>query len=533
MSFESLAFRHCIKIENFPPRWLTLIYLYDPDLPLFPLYYFHEIPSSIISTNRRPSDSERIFGYIEKINLLENNSLDVHIVVNKNLNRPENTEYLSSVTRAIRDRLGLSNPVILTDIENTFINDHQESNRVLIELWHRVVSNSFGDTLPFGSLYDPVFGLIRFVASFYSPGGRKSEYIQTHYFLSKIGQRIQSSGDIPQVDFYLLPTYYELRDRTNPINSFPDFRDLVAGVNSFCQKNCTTVSLNNRISISKFALADANKLTGEYIRERINSLNSSYRNPMMEAFNSFDKGPNRTVIFYMMLGDIRSHRYDPSTINVEDLGDIYDYKESTYQSPKVISIYCQQCFGNENAIPIDTWIETFLKYPLSVFPQKPLTKKDLLNNVRKIGKTERLLWIAGQARKVHSSACNDAIWCTKYTSKTSNKSMTRGPNPLACTLCLTSIRDACPAYNNIKEEEVSFNNPESNTNFKIVTSAGNNVSLNQKFISCDSKVVYESKRVIDDFSPIDVPDGFNPFPQNQMDEDTTMTVEEFVHLYEN
>ena len=115
----------------------------------------------------------------------------------------------------------------------------------------------------------------------------------------------------------------------------------------------------------------------------------------------------------MMLDDIRKGRLNPAVLTPVQCGSIYDglWATSTYQSPKVIEIYAQQSFGNTSAMPIDTWIATFLRWPLTVQPTVKVTNlyQYIFSNSQNLGKVERLLWVAGQARKVHSSACNDAF----------------------------------------------------------------------------------------------------------------------------
>ena len=116
---------------------------------------------------------------------------------------------------------------------------------------NRVVTYSYDNILPFGRLWDEVLGLTRFVASWYSSGGRKGELIQTHYFASKFGERIQSSGSIAGIDFYLLPTINELLDTSNPLSIFPNFAKLVDVANLFQHNNCTLLNING-LQISKF-----------------------------------------------------------------------------------------------------------------------------------------------------------------------------------------------------------------------------------------------------------------------------------------
>ena len=103
MAFESLSYRHVVIINNFPIRWLPLIHLYDPDLPLFPLYYFHKLSNSI-SAGQRPGQTDRVFGYIEKINLI-NTTVEVTTVTNKDLSLPANQTYMQLTEDVVKERL--------------------------------------------------------------------------------------------------------------------------------------------------------------------------------------------------------------------------------------------------------------------------------------------------------------------------------------------------------------------------------------------------------------------------------------------
>jgi len=239
VAFEALSYRHVLSISGFPQRWLPLVFLYDPDLPLFPICYFHVLPTNWVA-GQRPGYSDRAFGYVESVTPTDIGDLLVKIVCNKDLGHPSAQPFLSSVTEAVRARLGLSDPVVLPDIVNAFTGPMSNANAVLVEIWHRVVSDAYGNSLPFGNLWDPVMGLTRFVASFYSPGGRKGELIQTHYFAVNLGEPIQSAGGV-QTDFHLLPTFYELTDTSNPLNLFPRFRSLRDAVLRFHGTHSTLV----------------------------------------------------------------------------------------------------------------------------------------------------------------------------------------------------------------------------------------------------------------------------------------------------
>jgi hypothetical protein len=526
MSFESLSFRHVIHINDFPERWLPLIHLYDPDLPLFPVYYFHALSDKTIS---RPTYGDRVFGYVEKFNLTGHQNVEITIVCNKDLSLPRNSLCKDIAENEVKERFGLNNRITQSQISSAFSAPLANTNAVLSELWNRVVKYSYDNILPFGRLWDEVLGLTRFVASWYSSGGRKGELIQTHYFASKFGERIQSAGNISGIDFYLLPTIDEVTDTSNPLSIFPNFSKLVEVANLFQHNNCTLLNING-LQISKFNKTTAGSLNTSQI---LSLLKAAYipvnrQTHAIECFNTFDKGPQRTVIYLLMLSDLRNGRIKHSLLNNAQLGSIYDGLSNSYQSPKVIHIYAQQCFGNEMAMPIDTWIDSFFKYPLNIYSRVP--KKHVFANIfstsSSLGKVERLLWVTAQARKVHSSACNDAIWCTKYAS---NRAI-RGANPFACKICLTAIRLVCPAYNEIKNKVVRFNQPVQNTGeFSITTSLKNNTSSGQSFVSCSGRSIYND--ILDDFSVADNPNGFSTYPSANHTSGAPLTVEQFIAAY--
>ena len=68
MPFEALSEKHEFLIPDFPEEWLPLVYLYDPDLPLFPIYYFHVLDPEL-APGHRPSERDRAFGYVHHVNL--------------------------------------------------------------------------------------------------------------------------------------------------------------------------------------------------------------------------------------------------------------------------------------------------------------------------------------------------------------------------------------------------------------------------------------------------------------------------------
>jgi len=527
MPFESLSFRHNIHLQEIPHRWLPLIHLYDPDLPLFPIYYFHALREGL-APNARPLVDERVFGYVEHIRVCDGGGIDVGIVTNKNLALPANAIYLRPAEAEIRARFGIVDPVTMADVADVFQPPVDAANAVLVELWHRVVANAYGNLLPFGRLWDEVLGLARFVASWNSEkGGRKGELIQTHYFATRFGEPVQAAAGIPQVDFNLLPTIREMLDAVNPLNDFARFHDLLRVADAFADHYGARIDVGG-VNLTRFNNPVEGRFNSEALFGIIDGVYIPHqlRPAAVECFNAFNKGPQRTVIFLLMLHDLRHGLMQPGALTPAQCGSIYEGLGGTYQSPKVIEIYAQQCFGNREAMPIDTWIETFLKWPLNVFPahrtRTPFT--EVFTHAAGLGKVERLLWVTGQARKVHSSACDDAVWCVKYGSDDGP----RGANPLACNICLEAIRNSCPAYAIIRNRTVGFNGASPAADFQIVTSHGDNATPNQSFVSCTGRSTYRD--ITDNFSTDDSPSGFAPFPAAGHT-GAQLTVEQFVESY--
>lgn len=526
MPFESLSYRHVIPLPSVPHRWLPLLHFYDADLPLFPIYYFHVLRPGM-GTGSRPRFRDRAYGYVEHIRVRDDQGIDVHIVSNKDLSSQLDAVFFPAVEAEITERFGIGDPVRQADVRTAFLPPLDGANPVLDALWRRVVADAYGDLLPFGRLWDHTLGLARFVASWNPPGGRKSELIQTHYFVSRFGERILSAAGIPQNDFYLLPTIGEVVDPEDSLSDFPRFRSLCDVADRIARNHGAVTDLGS-MQITRFRNPNRGRFDTAALTQIINSANipQAMRPAALECFNSFDKGPQRTIIYLLMLHDLRNGLLQPATLTAQQCGSIYESLGGSYQSPKVIEIYAQQCFGNSQAMPIDTWIETFLKWPLNVFPQRGVLNPFLylFSHATNLGKVERLLWVTGQARKVHSSACNDAAWCAKYGSDNGP----RGANPLSCNICTDSIRRVCPAFQAIKDKQVGFNGASPEADFQITTDQNNNTTPNQTFSSCRGQGTYGP--IEDTFSPADEPLGFAPFPARGHD-GAPMTVEDFVGRY--
>ena len=185
-------------------------------------------------------------------------------------------------------------------------------------------------------------------------------------------------------------------------------------------------------------------------------------------------------------------------------------------------------------IPIDTWVKTIFQIPLALEDDQI---DQFIAFANGLGRVERLIWVASQARKVHSSACDDALWCTKYgSSKEDTPSPPprpnpygnpRGANPLSCRACI--LRSQCPAYDMIRQSTIVFNTEVPAHGFVVRSSAGNNTAHGQHIKSCEGFSL--GGPIVDLETPQDSPSSFSSYPAAIHDGGAPMTVDEFIQTY--
>jgi hypothetical protein len=86
-----------------------------------------------------------LFGYIRSVQIdLNTRVLTAQIICNKDLNVELHTaRFLESVRTEVAHRLGLSDRVLIDDIENLFQADSPFFDRILREMWHYVVGRGY------------------------------------------------------------------------------------------------------------------------------------------------------------------------------------------------------------------------------------------------------------------------------------------------------------------------------------------------------------------------------------------------------
>ncbi|MGY2340225.1 hypothetical protein ACW9HW_13450 [Pseudomonas sp. SDO5532_S415] len=537
MAFEALTHLHDFEVKGFPAEWLPLTHLYDPDLPLFPILYFHEL-DPLLKDGQRPGERDRIFGYVYSVSLIRpGNTIRVTLATNKNLSDSSNKHFIAVAENAASSRLGLDDPVTQGDISRAFVANGSlnSANQVIYELWQQVVTSSFGGKLPFGKCWDPVFGLARFIASWNSDGGRKGELIQLHSYAAAFGQKI-SVGNGIHADFYLLPTWCEFINTNNPLAIFPRYASLVGanGAAAFFANNYTRKINVGGFSYSRFELLKAKQKIGLQFKNLNTSVlvsmmnlapkNDDIRKSLFENYNAFNRGPQRAVLSLLMHYDLRNSQWSPEKLTQQDCVAQYTCLKSSYQSPKVMQLYAQQCFGAETVLPIDNWIEVFLKTPLAMSAAKNKFHGVVFSSSLIWGKVERLIWMAVQSRKVHASVAENILWCVRYGGP--NKKM-RSANPLGCKVCDQHIRDVCPAYAKIKNSLVAFNKSGfGQEEFLIVTNEGDNNTQGQFFVSCTGR-----DGSYDEYTPKDKEGAFSSYPDANHVGGGSLAVHQFVSMY--
>lgn len=534
MAFDALAYFYDFEVPDFPQEWLPLTYLYDPDLPLFPILYFHEMDPTL-GSGQRAGERDRIFGFVHSIAFNRSTGrLRITLAISKDLSLQLNAKYIAVAEAAARSRLGLDDPVVLSDIVGALTGALASANNLLRELWEQIVVSSFGGKLPFGKCWDPVFGLARYIASWNSDGGRKGELIQLHAYVASFGERIQTGGGI-HADFYLLPAWNEFRDVSNPLALFQKYSSLVGpgGATEFFAQRFVTPIGANGVSYSRFELSKLRAVTGQNFRRldtpALISLmeqapaRGRARAALYDNYSAFNRGPPRAILSLLMHHDLRVANWDPSNLSQVDCVAQYTRLGSSYQSPKVMQLFAQQCFGSLPVLPIDNWVETFVKAPLALVPVRGQFHSGVFASSAMWGKIERLIWMAAQARKVHSSVAENILWCVRYGGP--DKQMRRA-NPFGCKVCDSHIRNVCPSYAAIKQLPVLFNaQAKPKFGFNIRSGSQDNVTQNQVFVACDGV------DGCDEYTPKDRPAQFGPYPSPGHLGGASMTVAQFLNTY--
>jgi len=440
---ESLKYKSFIKISQVPIEWLPLIQLFDPYLPQFPIFYIHKI-----------IEGKRVYGFPVFFNILKIKDstcdLEFCFLSNKNINSSKNIK--KDISIELSERMGLLNRITLNDLIYSCKGD-KNLERMISELWNKNIKKAYGNCLPFGRLYEELFSIIRFTAAFNPSSGRKSEMQMVYDFISNYGERISIDSPWEHLEFYILPTYDDVLNKR--FNEFTKFKKLYFAIKKLFEKFYTEELELGKIKIK---LLPSNTFlttsSGDQFRAktedlRNNKIITSQEKQIIDfLLDAFNRYPPRVRIFITFICNINFNN-DYRHWGEDALKKLYfgNYKGKG-MSPKVLSCFLQQGFGNPEFVPIDNWVESFYRLAFGIS-----NKKEFISKFSKIGRLERLLWILSQSRKTNSQLVFDQLWCIKYGTPDDKL---RGPNPLSCYFC--TLRKNCLGFASIKNENIYITN---------------------------------------------------------------------------
>ncbi len=430
-----------IYISNVPIQWIPKIELYYPDLPQFPIIYIHI-----------KYDNKRVYGFPATISYsVKNDKLcDVELLFLSNVELDKNLTIKNKIKEEIEQRIGLSHKISLKDVLEGCIN--QEHKIFFSELWKHI-ERSFGKYIPYGKYYEEVFSIIRFVSAWNPKTGRQSEMRMLYNFLHLFGEKIKIDSDWDYLEFYLLPTYDDIRNSL--YKDFNKFKLLI---------DCLQVIWNDyyikKFSINDVIISSLEKAfpmkKDDFIKQisyplyKKDKLTLEQRYSLDDLVDAFNRHAQRAAFFIWSIMTIKEIDYYDWDKNF--FIKFYSLSLSNKTrgiSPKVVACFLQQGFLNKNVIPIDDWVKTFHEYALGI-DNLPL----FFNSFDNLGKIERVIWLSSQANKTNMDSFFDLLWCQRYGDNGNNNF--REANPLSCYQC--KLRQKCPGYNKISECNVYITN---------------------------------------------------------------------------
>lgn len=456
----NLKYKTTITIQNVPIQWIPKIELYYPDLPQFPIMYIH----TKISNDRLVACPVSVSYDIQ------DEYCDAHFLVICNIDPSNNQEVDFMLKEELQERIGIKNKISLETIIRC-CNGIEKYENILIDLW-KYIEMSYGPSIPFGRYYEEIYSIPRFVAAWQPKTGRQSEMRMLYNFMSAFGEEVQFPAQWSHLEYYVIPTYVDVQNRDYA--NFPKFSKLYKAMKKLFDNEFT-----KEITIDKVLFKVMPKAWKRNKDDFINSVSNRlyslgifneedrfYAEKLVDAFN---RHAWRAAYFISAYLNIEYADYRLWT--KEFFKDFYDNgsKLKGY-SEKVIACFLQQGFGKEEIIPIDTWIETFYRFPLGIN-----TRSEFYDAFSGLGKIERMIWLASQANKTNMKNFFDVLWCQRY-GVIGNKEL-RGVNPASCYGC--KLNTTCVGLSQILDEFVLVSNTLKEENFNDLS---NEIVRKIKFI---------------------------------------------------
>ncbi len=459
---EVLRYENLIKLDPVPVQWIPRFELFIQDLPNFPLVYVHYYKNSL-----------RLFGFPVSVNFVDFASgmctPEVRFLCNKNLDSDADSH--QAVRNELSERFGLTNRISKRDIIGACKGNTGYEN-FFAEMWDSIIKTHHGDSIPYGKYYEEFFSILRFVSAWNTAGrgGRQQELRQVYWFLREYGERIRV--DIPDYSFYeffLLPTYGEVKSQS--ISTFSRFARLWNAMEKIWNLEYTQRdSIQGKEVRSMHSGRSWPAKRDEFVRYlntkhvSQNNLTADEAHDLGILVDMFDRFPPRAAGFIWSVMSLLTLDYE--NWSKDFLDEFYlkyfDNNKTVAIYPKVIACFLQQGFANEAAIPMDSWIFSFVKHAIGIYgPQiKPdMTKtqqkywehEEFFKNFDSRAKLERLIWLISQSKKVNMNPVFDIIWCIRF-GTTGGSGELRQQNPISCYQC--DLRKKCVGYSTIENEYV-------------------------------------------------------------------------------
>lgn len=490
-----------ITISKIPLQWIPKIELYYPDLPQFPIIYIH----------LQNNFGKRLIACPVAVSYkINNEDCDATFTVLTNVDNSRDN--IDIIKNELENRIGYSNRITKDDLLKCCQSNTKYIN-LLSDLWS-YVETSYGTSIPYGKYYEEIFSIVRFVSAWQPKTGRQSEMRMLYNFMSIFGEKIKMPLKWSHLEFYVIPNINDILSKD--LNDFKTFSILDSAINKLF-----TIYFTKDVTISSTTfkvMEHAWKQNKEYFIDNVSTplfkngtfteSEKFYSEKLIDAFNRHSWRGAYFISSYMNI----DKKYN--TWNKSFFIDFYtNGSKLKGYSEKVIACFLQQGFLNQEVIPIDTWIETFYKYPLGIND-----RSIFFNNFNTLGKLERIIWLSSQSNKTNMSTFFDILWCQRYGTN-GNKSI-RGINPIACYSC--KLKNTCVGLSTMKTKQIRLINnispqkipPNENTLFTCY------------LVNGIPKKCYQGTTLIDEFSGY-ILNSNDKLPTNLLSKNI-VTMDEFI-----
>lgn len=451
---KAIKFESKISIKNVPIQWIPRFELYYPDLPQFPIVYVHTIVNGI-----------RVYGFpiATSFKVKEDENYDVEIVFLSNIDLDKKPRLKSVIIKELEERFGISEKINIQNIVEGCKGN--KSYEVFFRRLWKYISKIYGEYLPYGRYYEEVFSIVRFVSAWNPKTGRQSEMRMLYNFMSIFGEQVKIQGKWNYLEFFLLPTYQEIISKK--FSDFPKFKKLFVSIKKiwkicFTEKSVLDKKMKIQVMPKKWPEAKDNFIKEIsyplFVKKKISLIE---RNNIERLIDAFNRHSWRAAFFIWSIMSIFEKDY--YSWDKDFFIKFYDAKCGVGVSEKVVACFLQQAFKKDEITPIDTWVESFYRFPLAINSQKDFFKK-----FDKLGKIERAIWFSCQAKKTNIKAFFNILWCIRY-GDTGNNEL-RGANPISCYEC--ELMSACLGFDKIKELKVLIVNRDKVKTEELKTKKG-------------------------------------------------------------